>query len=95
MQTHIDTLYFEATFTFGALILQRPPEDPRTFGLLVENIRANGLYSPLVAYEKPDGRFLVLSGSRRLSALRKIREESLERFNVLFPDGMIPIRRPK
>lgn len=92
MQTHIDKLYFEEAFTSP---FRRAPENPETFEALVESIKANGLYSPLVAYEKPDGRFLVLSGGRRLTAIRKIREESPERFDILFPDSMVSIVRPK
>lgn len=95
MQTHIDKLYFEDTFTVGGLQFRRSPENPETFEALVKSIRANGLWTPLVAYGTPDGRFLVLSGGRRLAALCKIREESPVRFDILFPEGMIPVHCPR
>lgn len=91
MQTHIDTLYFVAAFTMGMLTFHRSSN----VDSLVKDIEANGLYTPLVAYEESDGCYLVLRGSRRLTAIRKIRDESPERFDVLFPEGLIPVVRPR
>jgi len=95
MQVYVDKLCFVGTYTMGALLLRRPHPSYKAINALAEHIEAHGLYTPLVAYEKPDGCFFVLSGSRRLSALLKIREGSSERFYDLFPGGMIPIVYPK
>lgn len=55
---------------------------------LIESISAVGLITPLTTDEAGT----LLAGAHRLEALRNLRAREPERFEVLFPGGVIPVR---
>lgn len=56
---------------------------------LKEDIKRRGLLQPLVVRQTKDG-YEVIAGFRRYLALKKLKEEDIERYRELFPNG-IPV----
>jgi ParB-like nuclease family protein len=75
---------FRAGNVRGANCLQIPG--------MIASIKRNGYNpdKPLVVSAKPDGRYLVLRGNRRLEAIETIAASEPETFARLFPSGTIP-----
>ena len=55
---------------------------------LVESIGVLGLLEPLVL----DIRYRLLAGGHRLAAIEHLRSNSPEKFETIFPSGLIPVR---
>jgi len=45
---------------------------------LAQSIRALGLINPITVYKKPDGRFMLITGQRRLITVEKLRLPSID-----------------
>jgi len=65
----------------------RKRTDPQEIEKLAENIRSIGLQEPLVVRPE-DGKYGVVIGSRRLEAIRLIRERWPRDYERLFPRGV-------
>lgn len=68
------------------------PQDEYNLPTMVASIERHGFKAnhPLVVSKKADGRFLVLCGNRRFSAVQTIGEHNPAAFATLFPKGKIP-----
>lgn len=72
------------------LMRDRMAADPEEMGALVESLRAHGQRVPIEVVELSPGRYGLISGWRRLSALKQLAEEAGETGSVL-----AVLRRPE
>lgn len=76
----------------GYLVRDRISSDPDEMAALVESLRARGQQTPIEVAPLPGGRYGLISGWRRLRALRQLRDETGDRDK--FGSVLALLRRP-
>lgn len=75
----------------GYLVRDRLGQDPEEMAALIESLRSNGQRSPIEVTEIAPGRYGLISGWRRLNALRHLRDSTQE---AKFATVLALLRRP-